>query len=88
MTPTSPRTPWPFWVRVVLWKTNRRSARTCMWLSLLGAVLCATVAIGCVVTVWWWKAGVAAAIFAVLFFLVTVFYDRAIVWVDGHGKWE
>jgi hypothetical protein len=87
---TSPRKSWPYWVRIVLWKTGRRTARKCVWLSLLGALLCAVLAICCVISVSAWVPKVAGvtALFAVLFFLVAIVYHRATVWVDRNGTWS
>ena len=88
MTPTSSRKSWPRWVRIVLWKTERRAARRCVWLSLLGAVVSGAVSICFVIAVWAWKVAAAAALLAALCMLAAILYDRAVKWVDRHGTWS
>jgi hypothetical protein len=85
---TSPRTSWPYWVRIILWKTGRQAARKCVWLSLLGALICGIVTIGCVISARALKTAGATAVFTVLFVLGAILYHRATVWVDRNGTWS
>jgi hypothetical protein len=88
MTPPSPRKSWPTWVRVVLWKTGRSTARTCVWLSLFAAMVCGTVAICLLISNWALRVAAGSGIFTVLFAIGAIVYDRAIAWVDRKGTWS
>jgi hypothetical protein len=68
----------PWWVRVGLWGiSSRRSAWTCVWLSIALGVVC--VAYG------FWN-----RLFSIggVWFLAALWYVLAIQWVDRHESWS